>query len=150
MAPEVADVLVAAVDALAAVASRDRGGRPADRLAETAHLFEQLVWTRHVRVHREATWELSKAVAAAPVADDEPVLFRGGRATALRHKDWMVLDEARQHQRVAWAEPVPDGRLSCSARSSRSPPSPTRSTTTRWASSTARSPWAIGSCHTAS
>ena len=105
VAPDVADVLAAAVDALAAAGvAVDRGARPAIDVVETTHLYEQLVWTVMSAEVDDDTWELSKAVADAPPADDEPLLFRGGRATALRHKDWIALDEARQHQRVAWAD----------------------------------------------
>ena len=105
VAPDVAEVLSAAVDALAvAGVTVDRAARPVVDVAETIHLFEQLVWTVMSADVDADTWELSKAVADAPPADDEPLLFRGGRATALRHKDWIALDEARQHQRVAWAE----------------------------------------------
>lgn len=103
--PDVAEVLSAAVDALAAAGvTVDRSARPAVDVAEAAHLFEQLVWTVMAATVDDDTWELSKAVADAPPGDDEPLLFRGGRATALRHKDWIALDEARQHQRAAWAE----------------------------------------------
>lgn len=105
VAPAVAEVLDAAVDALAgAGVTVDRSARPDIDVDETTHLYEQLVWTVMSADVDAETWELSKAVADAPPADDEPLLFRGGRATALRHKDWIALDEARQHQRVAWAE----------------------------------------------
>jgi len=105
VAPDVAEVLSATVDALAAAGfAVDRAARPAVDVAETTHLFEQLVWTVMSATVDPDTWELSKAVADAPPADDEPLLFRGGRATALRHKDWIALDEVRQHQRMAWAD----------------------------------------------
>ena len=105
VAPDVAEVMSVAVDALAAAGvSVDRAARPAVDVAETTHLYEQLVWTVMSADVDADTWELSKAVADAPPTDDEPLLFRGGRATALRHKDWIALDEARQHQRVAWAD----------------------------------------------
>ncbi len=105
VAPDVAEVLSVAVDALAAAGvTVDRAARPAVDVAETTHLYEQLVWTVMSADVDADTWELSKAVADAPPTDDEPLLFRGGRATALRHKDWIALDEARQHQRVAWAD----------------------------------------------
>lgn len=105
VAPDVADVLAGAVDALTAAGTRvDLGARPAIDVAEAIGLYEQLVWTVLSSSADAATWELAKAVADAPPAPDEPLLFRGGRATALRHRDWLALDEARQHQRRAWAE----------------------------------------------
>ena len=105
VAPDVAEVLSSAVDALTAAGmSVDRSVRPAVDVSEAIHLYEQLVWTVMSADVDADTWELAKAVADAPTAGDEPLLLRGGRATALRHKDWFGLDEARQHQRVAWAE----------------------------------------------
>jgi amidase len=72
-------------------------------VAEATDLFEQLVWTVMSSTVDEDTWALAKAVAEAPAADDEPLLFRGGRATALYHRDWVAKDEARQRQRQAWS-----------------------------------------------
>jgi amidase len=49
-------------------------------------------------------WELSKSIADAEASDDEPVLFRAGRAAAMRHHTWLQLDERRQQLRDRWAE----------------------------------------------
>ncbi len=105
VAPEVADVLSAAVDRLVASGtSIDGDARPPLDSAEAAHLFEQLVYTQVSASTDEATWEMLLAVTATPVGEDEPVLLRGARAAALRHRDWLILNELRQHQRVAWAD----------------------------------------------
>lgn len=104
VAPDVAAVLAAAVDRLADAGLTVEATRPAIDVEVAAHLYEQLVWTVLSSEVDDETWELAKAVADAPVEGEEPLLFRGGRATAMRHRDWIALDEARQHQRVAWAE----------------------------------------------
>ena len=96
-------VLAAAVTALAdAGAAVDRSARPAIDVERTVHLYEQLVWTVMSAGVDDDTWALSTALADSPVGDDEPLLFRGGRATGMRHRDWIALDEERQHHRQAW------------------------------------------------
>ncbi len=103
--PEVGDVLAAAIDALAAGGIEVVDAPPPIDAAQAAHLYEQLVWTVLSVQTDEQTWELAKSVADAPPAEErEPLLFRGGRASAMRHRDWMFLNEARQQQRARWAE----------------------------------------------
>jgi len=48
-------------------------------------------------------WALSTSLDDVPVEPDEPILLRAGRATALRHHDWLRLDERRREVRDDWA-----------------------------------------------
>jgi amidase len=105
VAPDVAAVLDAAVQALTDEGSAvDRRARPAFETGQATHLFEQLVYTQSAVNAPPEAWEMAAAVEAMPVGEDEPALVRGARAIAMRHRDWMVLNELRLQQRVAWAE----------------------------------------------
>jgi amidase len=105
--PPVGDVLAAAVtDLRAGGLDVDEGAHPEVDLAESGALYVQLVYTATTAGTGmdPEVWELSKSIADAEATDDEPVLFRAGRAAAMRHHTWLQLDERRQQLRDRWAE----------------------------------------------
>jgi amidase len=106
VATAVADVLAAAVESLQrAGLDVDEGRRPAIDLAECVSLYVNLMYTVATAATGvdQDTWALSTSLDAVPIAPDEPILFRSGRAIALRHHDWLRLDERRQQVRDAWS-----------------------------------------------
>jgi amidase len=105
--PSVGDVLASAVASLQAEGfDVDEGARPDVDLAESGELYVQLVYTAMTggTGMDPEVWELSKSIADAEATDDEPVLFRAGRAAAMRHHTWLRLDERRRQLRDRWAE----------------------------------------------
>jgi amidase len=52
----------------------------------------------------DETWALAASVADTEPGDDEPLLFRAGRAIAMRHHEWLRKDERRSQIRDRWAD----------------------------------------------
>jgi amidase len=102
----VGDVLAAAVGTVRdAGVDVDEGRRPEVDAAESTSLYVNLMYCAMTGATGvpEDVWALSTSLDDVPAEPDEPILLAAGRATALRHHDWLRLDERRQQVREAWS-----------------------------------------------
>ncbi|HEY2427611.1 MAG TPA: amidase [Acidimicrobiales bacterium] len=100
---EVVGLLEAAVHRLeTAGATIDADRRPV-ALDEAIRLFLPLVATAVSPGLPDDVFELARAVEGIPPAPGEDRALVMGRGTVLRHRDWILLDEARERMRGQWA-----------------------------------------------
>ena len=98
---------LAAVDGLRAGGlAVDDAARPDVDYDEATDLFVQLLYTAMTASTGvdDETWALAASVADTEPGDDEPLLFRAGRAIAMRHHEWLRKDERRSQIRDRWAD----------------------------------------------
>lgn len=103
VAPEVGDLLEAAAEALAAAgAAIDRAARPGVDLDEVWQVGLPLISAATTPARTEA--QFARQVAGL----ENDTLDRQGRmraeASAIRHRDWLLLTERREMHRAKWAE----------------------------------------------
>jgi amidase len=101
------DVLGAAVDTLRAEQVEvDDTARPDVDFDEATDLYVQLLYTVMTASTGvdDDTWALATSIVDTPPADDEPILIKAARAIAMRHHEWLRLDERRHEIRDRWAE----------------------------------------------
>jgi amidase len=90
---------------LAAAGAVVRPARPPVALADTVRLWERFVWSAPGLAPPPDLWEYACHVEASPEAlGPETEDRRWARAVALRHRDWVALDEERHRLRSAYAE----------------------------------------------
>lgn len=99
-----ADTLTAAASALATDGAAVSMFDPPASIAALARLWEQLVISIVGAELPEEVFDISCAVEATPVEDDEPSGIRSARAVALRHRTWLGANQQRQKLRAAFAE----------------------------------------------
>ncbi len=100
---EVRDVLQSAIDAIAKAGARvDDRARPVDS-AETHRTYIQLLNAAMSAGFPPAVIASAEAAAPALAADDDSSAANSLRGLALRHREWLVLDERRAHLRAQWA-----------------------------------------------
>jgi amidase len=102
-----ADVLVAAVEGLRADGlTVDDTARPNVDFDEATDLFVQLLYTVMTAATGvdDETWALAASIVDTEPGADEPILFKAGRAIAMRHHQWLRHDERRSEIRDAWSE----------------------------------------------
>lgn len=105
--PAMRDVFLTAVDGLRAGGlAVDDAARPDVDYDEATDLFVQLLYTAMTASTGvdDETWALAASVADTEPGDDEPLLFRAGRAIAMRHHEWLRKDERRSQIRDRWAD----------------------------------------------
>ena len=105
--PAMGDVLVAAVDGLRAEGlAVDDTARPDVDYDEATDLYVQLLYTVMTAATGvdDDSWALATSIADTDPAEDEPILFKAGRAIAMRHHHWLRHDERRSEIRDRWAE----------------------------------------------
>jgi len=102
---EVRAVLEDCAGALAASGAVVRPARPPVDLAHMVRLWERFVWSAPGQAPPHDLWEYACHVEACPEgADPETDDRRWARAVALRHRDWVALDEERRRLRAAYAD----------------------------------------------
>lgn len=103
VATDVRVLLEAAVDALVASgASVDRSARPDVALREVWDVGVPLISAATSPARTDEEWDRLQALAAA--ADTDPTMAMRARASVISHRDWLLLDERRQHLRRRWAD----------------------------------------------
>ena len=105
--PAMGDVLVAAVESLRADGlAVDDAARPDVDYDEATDLYVQLLYTVMTAATGvdEDTWALAASIVDTEPVDDEPILFKAGRAIAMRHHQWLRHDERRSEIRDRWAD----------------------------------------------
>jgi len=106
---EVDEEVQAAIARLADVLRREKvkvtmDAKPAIDMARAQFLFNTLL--RAATSHRQTDEEFAEAVKAADALDpaDDSHAARMMRAVALRHRDWLLLNEERHRMRLAWRD----------------------------------------------
>jgi amidase len=100
---DVGTLLEAAVDALGGAGARiDRAARPGVELQEVWDTGVPLISSATSPARTDA--ELARAHELATSAGVDPTVSLRARASLLSHRDWLLLDERRQHLRRRWAD----------------------------------------------
>ena len=82
----------------------DETARPVPNLGVVHRCYEKLLWPiLSGGMAPEEIEEFAK-LAGSTAPDDANLFDRFTRAVTLRHRDWIAVDEERQHLRRAWAE----------------------------------------------
>jgi len=103
VATDVRTLLEGAVDALVgAGASIDRSARPGVELREVWDTGVPLISAATTPARTPEEWARMQELANSGEAD--PTMAMRAKASVMSHRDWLLLDEHRQHLRRRWAE----------------------------------------------